>query len=334
MRKIIVPVGYMGSGSSAVTDLISEFDGVNNEYGEFEYVFLHCPDGVFDLEDKLLKGNNALRSDEAVRTFLSRMKKLYNKKLWWVGDYKNKIGNNFYNRSVDYIDELINFKLDNYWYMQENTNLVMFIKLIIRKLVYILSLKKIELKKPLLYSGMNLAYPTEKEFYNKTSKYIYDIFKMIDDGNSDLLLDQLVLPHNLHRVNKYFKNDVKFIVVDRDPRDIYILNKYFWSKNNEGVPYSHDVDEFCEQYKKIRELEKCSDDKNILRIQFEDMIYKYEETKEKIINFLNYNERNHLNIKRRFNPEKSKNNVRLYLRDEYLEESKIIEKKLEKYLYK
>ena len=65
MRNIIVPASYMGSGSSAVTDLISEFKNVNNEYGNFEYVFLHCPNGVFDLEDKLLIGNNALRSDEA-----------------------------------------------------------------------------------------------------------------------------------------------------------------------------------------------------------------------------------------------------------------------------
>ena len=39
-RKIIVPVSYMGSGSSAVTDLISEFENVNNKCGVFEYVFL------------------------------------------------------------------------------------------------------------------------------------------------------------------------------------------------------------------------------------------------------------------------------------------------------
>ena len=95
MKKIIVPVSYMGSGSSAVTDLISEFKDVNNEYGYFEYVFLHCPCGVFDLEDKLLNGNNILRSDEAIKNFLSTMKQLYDKKYWWVGNYKYKIMKNF-----------------------------------------------------------------------------------------------------------------------------------------------------------------------------------------------------------------------------------------------
>lgn len=59
----------MGSGSSAVTDLLSEYSNVNCKNGDFEYVFLHCPDGVFDLEDKLLKGNNIIRSDDAIRKF-------------------------------------------------------------------------------------------------------------------------------------------------------------------------------------------------------------------------------------------------------------------------
>ena len=87
MHKIIVPVGYMESGSSAVTDLIKEYENVNNDYNYLEYVFLHCPDGVFDLEDKLLIGNNAIRSDEAIHSFLMRMKELYSKKYWWVGNY-------------------------------------------------------------------------------------------------------------------------------------------------------------------------------------------------------------------------------------------------------
>ena len=67
-KKIIIPTGYMGSGSSAITDLFSEIDGVNASRGTFEYVFMHCPNGIFDLEDKLLIGNNAVRSDEALHS--------------------------------------------------------------------------------------------------------------------------------------------------------------------------------------------------------------------------------------------------------------------------
>ena len=53
MKRIIVPMGYMGSGSSAITDLISEFKDCQNEYKSYEYVLLHCPKGLCDLEDKL-----------------------------------------------------------------------------------------------------------------------------------------------------------------------------------------------------------------------------------------------------------------------------------------
>lgn len=42
-KRIIIPTGYMGSGSSVITDLISEVEGVDVSRGTFEYVFLHCP---------------------------------------------------------------------------------------------------------------------------------------------------------------------------------------------------------------------------------------------------------------------------------------------------
>jgi len=94
-NKVIVPTGYMASGSSVITDLVSEFDGFESARGSFEYVFLHCPNGVFDLEDKLLIGNNAIRSDEALHSFYNTMKQLYHKKYWWVGHYNQIVGKDF-----------------------------------------------------------------------------------------------------------------------------------------------------------------------------------------------------------------------------------------------
>ena len=70
----------MGSGSYAITSIMSEIESVDVSKGTFEYVFLHCPNGVFDLEDKLLIGNNAVRSDEALHSFANTMKQLYDKK--------------------------------------------------------------------------------------------------------------------------------------------------------------------------------------------------------------------------------------------------------------
>ena len=67
MNKILVPIGYMGSGSSAVTDILAEIDGCSARDGDFEFVFLHCPNGVFDLEDKLLHGLSLIHISEPTR---------------------------------------------------------------------------------------------------------------------------------------------------------------------------------------------------------------------------------------------------------------------------
>lgn len=333
MRKIIVPASYMGSGSSAVTDLISEFKNVNNRYGNFEYVFLHCPNGVFDLEDKLLVGNNALRSDEAVHTFLKTMKQLYNKKYWWVGNYQKRIGKEFYIRTEQYVDELSDFTFNDYWYYQENTNFRMFIKLAFNKMIKFVTIGKVKLKKPLLYEKNFFCYPDKEKFYKITKKYINDVLDMFDSSNQDILLDQLLLPYNLFRIDNYFDDNLKVIVVERDPRDVFLSNKYIWSQKNDTVPFSRDVKEFCKQYRMIRVMEKKSDSNKILRIKFEDLVYKYDETKNIIMNFLDYTEKDHVLPKSRFNPDVSIKNTQLFKNKKYRKESKYIEKELSEYLY-
>ena len=120
-RKVIVPTGYMGSGSSAITDLLDGLEDFDVSRSTFEFVFLHCPNGVFDLEDKLLRGNNAVRSDEALHSFYKTMRQLYDKKYWWVGHYNEYIGSGFWDATETYVRELTEFSPEYYWYYQENT---------------------------------------------------------------------------------------------------------------------------------------------------------------------------------------------------------------------
>ena len=144
MNKIIIPTGYMGSGSSAITDLVAEFKDCQNEFKTYEYVMLHCPNGLFDLEDKLLNGNNAIRSDEALRTFENQMRKLYNKKFWWVGNYKKIISEDFMDKVNKYLENITQLKYEGYWYTHEEVDTKMFFKLLIRKPFKMLTLNKIK----------------------------------------------------------------------------------------------------------------------------------------------------------------------------------------------
>lgn len=333
MKRIIVPTGYMGSGSSAITDLIAEYRDCDNKNGVFEYMFLHCPNGLFDLEDKLLRGNNALRSDEAIRTFEKCMKDLYDRKYWWVGNYKKILSENFYKITKEYISAITQFNFDAFWYMHEKTDFKMFLKLCINKLVKILSFNKIKPKKVLKYSdGMRMSFVDKDTFYNESSKYIYKVLNEISKEDN-LILDQLLLPFNLHRVDNYFGQELKVIVVERDPRDVFILNKYIWGKRNLRVPMPLDVNEFCDFYDKMRKSEIITNSKKVLRIRFEDLIYKYDETINKIEKFMGFTEKDHIKPLTRFKPELSVKNTQLFNCKEYEREAKIIEKKLKEYLY-
>lgn len=333
MNKIIIPTGYMGSGSSAITDLISEYDGYDADNGSFEYVFLHCPNGLFDLEDKLLHGNNALRSDEALHTFRKQMNELYRQKLWWVADYEKKISKNFMTITDDFVQSLIEFTPNYYWYYQEKWNFTATLKMAVRKLCLVVSRGKIVLQKPLIYPQMWLSMPDEEEFYGKAKAYLDKIWKEIGLDDRNLIMDQLLLPHNLKRMEHYFGDNAECFVVERDPRDVFISNKYVWAKQDCPIPYPTDVTEFCKMYKKMRKMEGKTSNPHIHVFQFEDLIYKYDECVAKIQDILGVTDAEHARVRKMFDPNKSIHNTQLFRKPEYADEMKIIQEELGEFLY-
>lgn len=334
MNRIVVPTGYMSSGSSAITDLVSEMDGFIAKQGTFEYVFLHCPNGVFDLEDKLLVGNNAVRSDEALHSFLHTMKQLYDKKYWWVGHYKEYVGEKFWADTEEYVRSLTQYTPDYYWYYQENCNAAMICRLVIRKLVGLITFGKVRLKKPLLYDDMLLSFVSPEEFYTRTKTYLGKIWDASGLSEQNIILDQLLLPFNLHRISNYFDDSIEVFVVERDPRDIFLENKYIYPQRNEMVPFPTEARAFAECYRRLRKMEKPAESDHIHRVRFEDLIYRYDETSKRICEILQVPESGHTRRRTKFIPEKSIRNTQLFFRRPELQaEVQPIEELLAEYLY-
>lgn len=334
MFQIIVPTGYMGSGSSAITDLISEIEGYDAPNGTFEYVFLHCPNGVFDLADKLLIGNNALRSDEALHSFYHTMCELHSKKYWWVANYRTRVSPNFLRITEEYIEQLIQFKPNFYWYQQENTNTRMFWQLCVKKAVSLLTFHKVQLPKPLLYPEVWLSIPSQEEFYRLTKEYIRKIMVEIGVEKRNLVLDQLLLPFNLFRVDDYFDDNLHVFSVTRDPRDVFIINKYVWPAKNEVVPFPTDAEQFAQFYRRMRQSEQQSDSSKIHRFAFEDLIYRYDESLQRVYDALQVSSQAHTAKRQCFDPDRSINNTQLFLvKDQYRKEAQIIADLLPEYLY-
>lgn len=333
MNKIIIPTGYMGSGSSAITDLVSEYKGYEADNGSFEYVFMHCPNGLFDLEDKLLRGNNALRSDEALHSFMQEMQELYNRKFWWVGNYKGNISEDFMNYTKEFVDELVEFSPNYYWYYQEKLTFWGICRMALRKVILILSGGKIKLAKPLTHKDMWLAFPDSKEFYDKAKAYLNKIWKALGIEEKNLILDQLLLPFNLNRMEHYFDDNAECFVVQRDPRDVFISNKYVWARQDCPIPYPTDVNQFCKMYKRMRQMEGTNTNSHVHIFQFEDLIYKYEDSVVRIEQILGLSHGLHEKKKQIFNPDCSIRNTQLFLNKDFTKEIEVIEQELKEYLY-
>ncbi len=334
MRKVVIPTGYMASGSSAVTALIREFDGYCGVTGSQEFVFLHCPMGLFDLEDKLLFHNNIFASDEYLQLFYERMAELDHLKCWWPGSYQHYVGPTFMEDVDDFINHLIDYKMDQFWYMSERPNKKsMMVKKYIQAFLRRLFPKWKGWKPILNREGVRFAYPSSEKFYQCARTFLFRVIDAISKDN--VILDQLLLPHNLYRMERYFKpGEAKVIVVERDPRDVFIQNKYFYTKAHVEIPYPQDVKEFCKFYRQIREMEKPCDHPDVLRIHFEELIYEYEKTVKKVREFLGVSEKEHTRKKEFFKPEVSINNTQIFaLNAEYQKEADYIQKHLPEYLY-
>ncbi|WP_251213110.1 hypothetical protein [Adlercreutzia murintestinalis] len=333
MNKVIIPTGYMGSGSSALTDLLSEFDGFEAPQGSFEYVFLHCPNGVFDLEDKLLVGNNALRSDEALRSFEMAMSELFDTPFWWVGDYRRNLSPRFMEITHAYIHKLTLVESESFWYPQERRGWGVFPRLAFNRILRTVTQGKIFPQKPLLYGRMRFSLPTPDAFYQASREYLADLFMEMGRDRTNLILDQLLLPFNAWRRERYFDGDAECFIVDRDPRDVFILNKYVWSKSNSQIPYPEKVDEFCEYYRCMRRSEKIVSDPHVHRMHFEDFVYDYDNTVQRIAHALGVSTRDHVNPLSGFDPKRSINNTQLFLLPQYRDEASVMAQELSEYLY-
>ena len=71
--RVITCASYYGTGSSAVTDLFSEFDCIDS-LGNYEYRFLQEPDGIADLEYNLIENRHRHNSSDAIKRYLRYLK--------------------------------------------------------------------------------------------------------------------------------------------------------------------------------------------------------------------------------------------------------------------
>lgn len=340
MEKINVAVtGYVGTGSSAIIGLLREFENFEVSIADpYEHIVFYVPDGLFDLEYKLLHCNDPHRSDEAINSFINKMKWLSENNFGWFGSYENLYQQRFMNIVYDFVNE-ISKQGHGKWYNQYRK-----VKFSLAKVPLQLA-AKVVYKRPVAVWGRQYVYrkqnetynafPTEKEFYEAAQKFVSRYLDLTSDEYKNGIYDHLIWPSQIDKIDRFFPENFKVIHVDRDPRDLYVINKIYWSQppNFEAAPFPIDIDEYCEYMKRLRMFDGGKSEK-ALKIQFEDLIYKYDETVEKIAGFLNIDINKHIEKFRIFDPKKSIKNTQAFLiNDETKKAGELIKVKLPELIY-
>lgn len=326
MNKVTC-ISYHNTGSGAVDDYLREFDGFTYAPSDVECRFLQDPDGISDLEYNLIDNWHRLNSGFAIKRYQKFAKK--NKRT-----YQLIFGKYWLSETDKYINDLVDFEFPGYWHADINEqSFISWGIYKIRRAFSKMMPHRYRKTQDYNYFPNLISYHcvcSRKNFYKKTQDYTDSLCeKMARTDTEYLVLDQCVSTTNIKRYLNYIRN-LKVIIVDRDPRDVYIQGT---KAGTHVLP--HDPFLFAKQYRDMRRtVDDEVKDSRILKIYFEDLIYKYDITTKKINEFLGISEEKHKYLHKYFNPDISIKNTQMWINDRnYNNQIKIIEQELKDFLY-
>lgn len=337
----VAVTGYNGSGASAVCSLLKEYENVSFyfEKSSYEHIPFYTPNGLFDLEYKLLYRNNMHRSDEAIQSFLTEMNRLDKNDFGWNGGYSKIIAQNRFNEIVqEFVDSLVQYNVAGRWSYD-----MLGLKWNIKKIISD-SIRKC-LNKPVNNFGQVIewkqdgeilcSFVNEDEYFKAAKQFVRNYLNLFEvEGKEVIAFDHLLMPSDAWKIPQYFDNDFRLIIVERDIRDMFLCAKYVRPSQGIVSKYPLEVDMFERYWKGLRGLEREASEQ-VLRIKFEELVYNYEDTVHKIEDFCGLASEQHIFKDQYFIREKALSNTQLFLNDkDWEEEVKGLSKNMSEYIYK
>lgn len=336
---IITCASYYATGSSAVTDLFSEFANCSS-VGNREFRFIHDPDGLRDLEYNLIENNNRHNTSAAIKRFLKYTK--------YIGGnpvrkgYSRFMGQGrFFRLSRDFVDQITELRTHGWWHYDQIQKgpAVVYMDNALSKLLTWIQGKHARYSKR--YSVLDItneqAYYSAIDrdtFYRLARDYVAKVVDALNRSRAEyVMVDQLLPPSNVDQYLNYFDDDIRVVVVERDPRDLYVNTKV---NIREKVIPIDDVKEFCQWYKITRRHRRTEvyDPKRVCFLRFEDLIYRYEETRDRLVAFVGMDLKDHIHPLTAFDPAVSIHSTNMKARfPQYRDDVEYIEKTLPEYLY-
>lgn len=328
-KTIIDLSGYMFSGKSAVSDLLREFDSLEVPHYDQEFDLIRTPNGLGDLLFAI-ESRSQIKINYAIYKYISLIKKNayppnFYSKFWSYGGCLEKDYPGILNKTIKFIDKITDFEWEQAspFFATDAKPFEIFINKLKQRFTGDFPWPKLR------YKSID-----SENFFLDVKPYILSIINHNNSNKAHVIHNAL----EPFRPSIYFDlfEKIKCIIVDRDPRDIF-MNSIQYSKrynNNVGIykkiSGAYNIDYFIDKQIKMRQHFDAS--KNILRVNFEDLIIDYEKTLISIMKFLELNNNNHIKKLQFFNPQSSEGNIRLWKKDpSHIQDILKIEKRMSNY---
>lgn len=320
--------GYGYTGSGAVYDYLKEREECDTV--DVEFCISYLPHGLQDLDFHLNEGiSRYYSSDAAIKDFIQLVNKLDTPR----SAYRRAMGDKFKKASMEFVENITQLKWNGWWSYDGLRNGFFYNTWRFRILGRIASFYEKRFKKKFKLPENEYMYLSVKpeKFNEEAKKYINTLLDGFGcDRSKVAVVNQPFEGNAPERSMKYFE-DSKAIIVDRDPRDVYLFAKNVALGSATFIP-TDSVKDFIEYYRLCRITEQPKNPDRVLYMSFEDMIYDYENTVERIDAFIGLEHKEPQ--KKYFNPDASVNNTQLFLRyPQYADDIKLIENELSEYLY-
>ena len=332
---IIGTCGFCSTGSSAVSDYLKEFDDIQ-VFDTVEFAITYLTDGLIDLEYHLMKRNFR---DDSCYSSIPRFRKFM--KAHFEDGALPKLSTITKKQIREYTEEFIKSITQIEWRSTSRSDILLnkhytfyrYFGLSIMKGRVIPFLTK------KLGHSIDL-YPVRDLEVSIKSPYFYDAAKLLIsrilsacgvDLTKKVILDQPFCGNDPMSSFPFY-NDPYAIVVDRDPRDNYLFAKIVLAKRGLFMPIRN-VEDFVTYYRLMRDNQPYKEQNDrVLKIQFENMVYDYDNTISIINKFCGMGSNpKPFSI---FDPEISMPNTQLYKRyPEYKSDIEYIEQELPEYLF-
>ena len=327
---IISTCSFGSTGSSVITDYLKEFDNIH-VLDAAEFSWIAAVDGIIDLDYHLNHPHN--RTQDSICA-INRYKKLCLRKSFTFN--KCGVSRDVFEKSVNEFLDAITMASWKWTNFTEPLPLwKRFALRLIRKTNWI---NKWQVRNKRQWEGfpyVDVHFSVKPHNFDiAAKKHIKDVIYATGAKENEILaFDQLFPGNNPQACFKYF-DDPYAIVVDRDPRDIYVFGKTVLLKNDSGhlMPLN-DVKDFVIYYRALRDNQPYKEkNERVLVLRFEDLVYRYDETTKKVRDFLQIGE--NPRPQSIFDPALSMANTQVWKRyPEFQKDIEYIEKELKEYLF-